>query len=75
MLYDFAFLLEVDLHVEYYISVSSMCSSNESVLVIFLFFILSPIGCFRLNADITTMDNLVTEPYFAPRVFLHKFLF
>lgn len=21
------------------------------------------------------MDNLVTEPYFAPKVFLHKFLF
>lgn len=34
---DFAFLSQVDLHVEYYVSVSSMGPSNDSALVIFSF--------------------------------------
>lgn len=38
LLYDFAFQLEIDLHVEYYTPVSSMCPSNESVLVIFFIY-------------------------------------
>lgn len=33
---------------------------------LFIYLFLSLIGCFRLNADITAMDNLATEPYFAP---------
>lgn len=75
VLYDFAFLLEIDLHVEYYTPVSSMCPSNESVLVIFfIFFFLSLIGCFRLNADMTATDNLVTDLLLPPK-FSYTFLF